>query len=101
MKPDQPTTKKGNRSPGERAFDRSFLPLAFFIAAFVVRVRSGAPSSAALVMAIARCISWLWALVSVLVAWHDPTARWLRFSALGLLLLVIALVFSMLFARGP
>ena len=31
-------------------------------------------------------------------AWHDPVARWLRFSTLGVLFLITALVVNLLFA---
>lgn len=99
------------RSPGEVAFDRCFFPLAalFFLVvgeaaadslpALFTPVRPRAARELALAtpaskwslwvafsVGLVAALLWLRALVSVAGAWHDPSTRVLRFSALGLLL---------------
>lgn len=86
------------RTLGERAFDRSVLGiLVWAIGAFLSILAFVTP---AISLQVASLIPGVWSLVilvyllrcliDVVRAWHDPSARVLRFSAIGLLLLLAA-----------
>ena len=87
------------RTPGERAFDRCFLPFVLFIAASVFRARAEHLTPIASGLALAGCLAWLWALGSVVRAWRDPAARWLLLSALGILFLFSVPLFCTILSR--
>ena len=86
------------RTPGERAFDRVLLNIKFYflLASVPVAITASDANHASL-----RWVSfgvgvigiWFWIsmLRGVLLAWHDPSARVLRFSSL-LLLVVPAVI---------
>lgn len=42
------------------------------------------------------CVPWVWALRAVIAAWHDPGAKLLRFSSLGVLFLYIPVIVGIL-----
>jgi hypothetical protein len=102
-------TGKYDRTPGERAFDRCFLPLAAFFVLEVIAASAAAklrpphkpqteaqlaaampPSSAwqvwiAFAIGILLAVLWVRAFASLVSAWQDPSSR-VRFSALVLLI---------------
>src|SRR5688572_29075163 len=84
------------RTSGERAFDRSVVGiLVWAIGAFVSLLAFATP---AISLQVASLIAGVWSLLilgylcwcltDVVRAWNDPSARVLRFSAIGLLLLL-------------
>jgi hypothetical protein len=83
------------RTPGERTFDRSLIGLlvwangevlslvAMLFAAPLISLRA-----ALLISGFWSILILLWCLTDVVRTWKDPSARVLRFSSLGLLLLL-------------
>src|SRR5262245_37228512 len=94
---------------GERAFDRCLrglliwaigVILSLIIMAFVARLFSWQTASLIpMVWSIAMLPGILWCLVAIVRIWKDPSARVLRLSSLGLLLLLC--VANVAFAFSP
>lgn len=109
------------RSPGERAFDRCFYPFGVVLLLPVItmaihlvvrpstphRQRSEAELAAAMpdpawlswipfTLGVLLCAYWVWALWSVLRAWHDPAARILRVSSILLLLFDAGIILALI-----
>jgi hypothetical protein len=101
--------RKAWRTPGERAFDRCFLPFAAFfilniIAEFILWRLRAAYEPLAKAQAVANvlpppwhfwlpfafglilAVLWIRALIGLVRVWHDPSSRVLRFSASVLLI---------------
>ena len=108
------------RTPGEVAFDRCFFPLAALSVVGVVTVALTAVLSPPahertevelasevpdptwplwLLFAVGLVVAFFWlrAFVGVVRAWRDPSARILRFSALGLLIPLAIVAVRLLF----
>ena len=107
------------RTPGEVAFDRCFFPLAALSIVGVVTIALTAVLSPPahertevelasevpdptwplwLLFAVGLVVAFFWfrAFVGVVWVWRDPSARVLRFSALGLLLPLAAVAIRLL-----
>ena len=109
------------RTPGEVAFDRCFFPLAAVCILDVLangvaivydsatstqghteaEIAVAAPVSRwplwiAFLIGLVTAFLWLRALISVVMAWRDPSASVLRFSAVGLLLFLAVVTVSLL-----
>ena len=106
-----PLSTPGFRSMGEQAFDRCLRALAFHfiqgVALFVVSaINANAdddmpPAPRLIVWAmffinLLLCLHWARACRNVVGAWHDPFAKVLRFSSLGLLLLYTPVIVGIL-----
>jgi len=124
MSRQRPISKLG-RTPGERAFDRCFLPVAILPVAtvFTLNIVSifitwkthppykppcksdaiATPPSASVWLGwlsfgigILLVVLWIRALVTLIGAWNDPSSKLLRFSALMLLIPFAAIALLLL-----
>ena len=100
------------RSPGEQAFDRCLFAFGIYFLLLPGLILFGCllPDSdesfgppplvlwCLFIIGTLTLIHWLWALRSVVRAWHDAPARVLRFASVGILFLEVGVLLLLLHA---